>query len=185
MISGTMLAQVINFLFNIYLTRVYSPVSFGKFSLFMSVLSVCLVFSAFKLDIEIVKSDGAHKVYKNMVWAYQANILVSICSLFLFALLRYLNYFHLQDYSWIWVIAVFIIVFLQTSVQILWMYGIKNKLYSHQSQYKIYEALVMNISYVLVYRLKDLGLLIANIFSLIVNNGLLIMFFRKHLPILK
>lgn len=180
LITGTSLAQGINFLFNIYLTRIYAPEDFGKFFLFMNILSVIFIFSTFKLDIEIVKSANADEINNNVKLAYQINLLVSFVSVVLLLILWKWNFFNLHQFSLFWILSAFFIVYLQTSVQILWMYCVKQKLFSFQSKYKIFEALSLNIMYVLFQSLRSFGLLIANIFNLIITNFILVIGIKKH-----
>ncbi len=175
LITGTTLAQIINFLFNIYLTRIYLPESFGKFSLYMSVLSVFLIFSSFKLDIEIVKNSD-EEVHENIRRSYQANMMVSILSLLMFSLLWLLDVFNLRKFNSIWVLLSWVIIFFQTSVQILWMYCVKQKMFTFQSRYKIVEATGLNVFYLFLYGLKDMGLLLANVLNLLLTN--VILFFQ-------
>lgn len=181
LITGTTLSQGINFLFNIYLARIYAPADFGEFYLFMNVLSLVFIFSTFKLDIEIVKSSNIEQLNNNIQWAYRINLFVSLIALILLVTFWKLGLFNLNNFSLLWILSSFIIVYMQTSVQILWMYSVKQKLFSFQSRYKILEALSLNILYVLFQGLGSIGLLLANIFNLVLSNFILILGLKKHL----
>jgi O-antigen/teichoic acid export membrane protein len=177
-VTGTGIAQVINFLFNIYIAKIYLPNDFGKFSLFMNIVSLALIFSCFKLDVELVKVEEKD-VKKTMKDAFLITIATSIFFGLIFGVMYYLNFLNLKQYHFWWLIFFPIIIFLLTSVQIQLMYLVRLKLFNFQSKYRVAEALSVNVMYVVFAFMKDFGLLIANVISLIFDNIFLIIGLKK------
>ncbi len=180
LIGGTTIAQFLNFIFNIYLTRVYAPESFGEFSLYMSFISYFLICSALKLDIEIVKTENDTSNIL-LIRSLQSNLFFSFLSAMVFAIFRYFNLFNFGKLNSIWILLAFLIVFLQTSMQLFWMYCVKQQLFAFQGKIKIIEALLLNSFYVVFQKIQSLGLVLANFLTLIVTNIILIVRLKKSI----
>lgn len=180
MIGGTTIAQFFNFIFNIYLTRVYAPESFGEFSLYMSFISYFLICSALKLDIEIVKSENKTSNVL-LIRALQSNLFFSFLSAFVLAIFRYFNLFNFGKLNFIWILLAFLIVFLQTSMQLFWMYCVKQQLFAFQGKMKMIEALLLNGFYVAFHKIQSLGLVLANFLTLVITNIILIVRLKKSI----
>lgn len=178
LISGTVIAQAINFGFNIVLTRLYAPESWGIFSLYMNIISVFLIFTALKLDIEVVKCNDKDELNEIIKLAYQSNTILTLFFAIIFYFLRALNILDKNVFDIWWNIGVIVILFLQTSYQILWMYLVRERVFKFQKNFKVFEAISLNSFYLMFYHLKHLGLLFSNLIHLFISN--LILYLAVH-----
>lgn len=178
---GTVVAQVLNFIFNIWIARIYNAEDFGILAFYLITISIILVISCAKLDINIVTSKNVQNELKFLSIGFSISILFSILSGLLFPFLKVLEVSGFNSISWWWIISYPVSVFLLTGRQLLWMWGVKHKIFKALSIIYISENVVLNISYIFFSFLQNEGLLVANIISQFTVFLLLILVFRKNM----
>lgn len=106
LISGTVVAQLIPFLLQPILRRLYSPEEFGLFTLYFSIVSILSIFVTMNyqntISLPRKDSDGNALVMGNLLWAAILSVLVFAVFLLFHAFI--LHEFHLPNSfkKWIW-----------------------------------------------------------------------------------
>lgn len=170
LVSGTAVAQVINFGASIYLARVYLPDDFGAVSLFMAIVSFILVISCGKFDVAIVAARTQEDAAKLFSLSFLITLAVSILTLFCASTLVYFSIDIYKDsgiYSWLPYIAASVL--LLTGVQIFWMWNVREKKFGNISFVRIAEAVTMNGFAVLFKAMGAFGLLVGTLLSQLVS----------------
>lgn len=163
MLTGTALAQIINFGFSIYLTRIYQPNDFGSVSVFLSVVAIFLVFSCGRYDVAMVASKTEKDAYK--LFALASVVLYAVTFLLVIAA-GIIYFFHIDFYNgtivhkWLWYLPV--TVFITTQSYIFWMWKVRQKKFREISYIRVVEAVVISVVSVLLKSFSALGLLLAN-----------------------
>ena len=165
LISGTIITQLINLVFNIILTRLYLPESWGKLSFFLISCSVFLVISSFKLDINLVTAKDDGEIKKLLHYSFTFTFFIALLAFLFFSSLNIFSETTVKALEWWWIIGYLVCIYLLSSRQILWMLALKYKLFKLQSFTLIGEALLVNIISMILYKFGDIGLLIGNIIS--------------------
>jgi lipopolysaccharide exporter len=166
LVAGSALAQAINFAFNIYLARIYSPSSFGELSIFISIAAFILVFSCGRYDVALVSGKTDKQAYTLFTICFY---LVSAIALLSFPVIGFLYlcsinfYQNTAVYHWFYYLPPF--VFLVTGIQIINMWFIRQKKFRSISFVRIIETLTIGISSILLKNFYGLGLLLANLLS--------------------
>lgn len=160
LVSATALAQVINFGFNILLTRLYSPTDFGVLSVFMSLVSFVVVASAGKYDIALVAAPDREDA-QGLV---SAGLYITICVALLALIGVWMIYFiPISFYNtnpvhkWFYIIPLSVI--LLSSFQVLWMWNVREKRFKNISFIRPLEALVNNTLCIILKGYNELGLI--------------------------
>lgn len=182
LVSGTALAQIINFLFTIVLTRIYDSSEYGILSLYLSIVSIVLVFSSGKFDVAMVvarEEDDAPKLFSVSMWICA---LLSIATLLIVAIIHIFDlpvYKNQEVYQWLWCTP--LSIFLLTGAQMFWMWYVRKKDFNSLWWVRSIEALVLGIASVLFYKLGALGLLLATLLSQVSSFAFLgVIFFNRE-----
>lgn len=165
LISGTVIAQAINFGFNIVLTRLYAPESWGVLSFFLISCSIFLVISSFKLDINLITAKSEKEIKRLLNYSFTITFVVSIITFIIFLVLKIFSNTSVKTLEWWWIVGYLVSTYLLSGRQILWMLALKYKLFSLQSRTLIGEAFIVNSIATLFFYFEDLGLFIGNFFS--------------------
>ena len=162
LVSGTALAQVINFVFSTFITRIYTPDDFGAVSIFSSLVSFVLVISCAKFDVAIVAArerEDARKLFAlaNMIMVGTA-ILTLICSvcIYLFNVPFYANSVVRNWFCWSG-----LSVLLLTGGQVFWMWNVREKNFKNISFIRVLEALSAGLFSIVLKGFGAIGLLLA------------------------
>lgn len=169
LVTGTAVAQVINFLFSIVLTRVYSTAEFGTLSIFMSIVAVVLVFSSGKYDVAMVVArdeKDAPRLFSLGMWICAGIALVTALlagAIMLFDLPFYKGH---EVHSWLLWVPVSLV--LLTGGQMFWMWYVRKKNFKPLAGIRIAEAASYGLSALLLKSFDALGLLFATLTSQLV-----------------
>lgn len=164
LVSGTIFAQLINFITLPLLTRIYSPSDFSIFAVFLSVVSILSTISCLRFEIAIStpKKDG--EAFKLLLLALIINF---IFSLVLFILLTFkelinINIFNLDSYKFLWLIP--LAIFFSGTYTSLQYWLSRKKKYKIIAKTKIKQAFNGSLLQII------LGLLNFSIMGLIIGQ---------------
>src|SRR5688572_14178692 len=164
LVAGTAIAQGINFAFNIYLTRIYSPADFGALSVFLSIAACILVFSCGRYDVAMVaaktKEDAAKLFTLSFAFLFFLTLLLLplIASVYFFSIGIYKNS---EAYNWLYYIPLFI--FLVTGIQLFWMWNVRQKKFKNISFIRVIETVTLGLFSIGLKSFAGMGLLIASL----------------------
>jgi O-antigen/teichoic acid export membrane protein len=182
MVSATIIAQVVNFLLNIFLARVYTPDQFGVLSLFLSLTGFITVISCFKFDVAVVAAKTDDDARKLIALGLRINVIVSVL-IILLSLVNFLLaerglYAHEKIHDWLWFIGP--ASFFLTCTQLFWMWNVRSKRFNRISWVRIAEAVVNGGVALAAFSLGAWGLLSGAIASQIISVVLLFLVIRHH-----
>ncbi len=143
LISGSLTANTISFLFIPILSRVYSPSQFGEYSEYYSYISIIGIIASLRLDNAIIIAKDAEEEV--------SLILAAIFCLLFTMLIVFISSLFWLEWNVLYGLGVLVIGFVQiyNSVQI------KNSAFSNISTYRIISSLAFNVFAVsLVFMLK-------------------------------
>ncbi len=183
MVTGTALAQVINFAFSIYLSRIFLPSDFGAVAVFTSVLSFILVVSSGKFDVALVAAKENEDAKKLFTLSFVINLIISTLSLLAAALIYWLDIPILMDTparEWLYFFP--LSVFLFTGSQIFWMWMVRKKEFGGLATVRVLEALGLNITSILLKSWGAIGLFLGTISSQIISFICLLFLYKRKEP---
>jgi len=164
LVSATALAQVINFGFNVFLTRIYTPASFGALSIFTSLVGFILVVASGKYDIALVVAtdrDEAKGLLTVGTWLTFISALVCLIASWVI----YMVPIHFYDQSvvrnWLYLIPV-AVIFLSL-FQLFWMWNVREKKFKTVSFIRPLEAFINNGLCILLKGYQATGLLLGSL----------------------
>lgn len=166
LVAGTAIAQGINFAFNIYLTRIYSPADFGALSVFLSIAACILVFSCGRYDVAMVAAKTNEDASKLFTLSFAILLFLTllllpvIASVYFFSIGIYKNN---EAYNWLYYIPLFI--FLVTGIHLLWMWNVRQKKFKNISFIRVTETITLGLFSIALKSFAGLGLLIASLLS--------------------
>lgn len=141
LVSASVLAQAVNFFFNIILTRIYTPEHFGYLAVFLSFTSFITVFSAGKFDVALVASsndEDARKLFSLSFWV------LSITAAFAFIVIVIIKVMDLYTApvisDWLYYLVPSIIFL--TGFQICWMWNVRIKNFKNIAGVRVLEPIV-------------------------------------------
>ncbi len=160
MTAGAGIGQIINFFITAYLARLYTPVHFGFLATFVSLSSLIVVAASAKYDVAIVVS----KTRKEAIGLFRLAIWISLAVSFITTIcLNLLQPFiqpHLnqsENYNWLFLLPLHI--FFLSTVQICWMYNLRNSVFKELSFIRIADPLLTGLFSIIFLPLGALGLI--------------------------
>jgi lipopolysaccharide exporter len=166
LVSGTAIAQVINFGASIFLARIYKPDDFGAVSLFTAIVSFILVVSCGKFDVAVVAAKTEEDAKRLFSLSFFINLFVSLLTLACAAIIIYFSLDVYKDtavYEWLPLVSCSVLFL--TGVQILWMWNVRKKNFGNISFVRIAEAVTMNGFAILFKAAGAFGLLMGTLLS--------------------
>ena len=171
LIGGTIVAQLIPLLLQLYLRRIYTPEDFGAFSIYFNLLSVFIIFCSLRYEAAVV-------LPKNDVESI--NVLsLSLLLTFSFGLLFliFLFFFNNEFCEWVnfphkYAIYLYLLPFsavLFSAYQILNYWLVRNKLFKSSAINKVSRRFFEGITQVGLGRIKSSGLFIGDFIGNLAN----------------
>ena len=175
---GMVIAQIINILGLLILSRLYDTHEFAMLALFSAIAAIILSFSTFKLDLAIVKHIDINTREVLLKTALQSNFYISIIVSFcLFIWAQYDQQLNLE-----FVLSILIYLITCGTNQSLTYFFNSEKDYSPIAVSKIIVALFnIFIAVTLWYIIPEIGLIIAMTVANLVSCLYLIFLFRKKI----
>jgi O-antigen/teichoic acid export membrane protein len=150
LVSGTVLAQVIAFLFQLITRRLYSPKDFGAFSVYFGITSILIIISTLQLHKAIVLPKTDHEASKLTGLGIQLSIAINLLIFIVFILAgKYLMQwidFPLAYKFWFYFIPIQVVFF--SCVQVLNFWLIRKENYKASSIAKVVRRKAEGISQV-------------------------------------
>jgi O-antigen/teichoic acid export membrane protein len=177
--SASVLAQIINFGFNIFLARVYLPEHFGNLAFFLSITSFVIVLSAGKFDVALVASDNDEDAKKLLSLSFVVLFFVSLAILIVTLIIKIFNLYTdpvISDWLFYLVPSV---IFL-TGFHSLWMWNVRFKNFKKISYVRVMEPIVNGGLSLVFASLFSYGLLIGTLLGQLVSFVLLILIVLKN-----
>lgn len=174
LVSATALAQVINFLFNIVLTRLYTPEQFGSLSVFIAIVSFLMAFASAKFDVAIVATQDEQDAKKLFALSFWFTFIVSGLVL-LWLILTSLFHLPQNEVMEKWKFFIVPSVIFLTGFQICWMWNVRIKNFKRISVIRVTETLVNGGMSVLLAGITLSGLLFATLSGQFVSFVLLLL----------
>lgn len=174
LVTGTALAQVINFAFSTFLTRLYTPGDFGAISVFSSIVSFVLVISCAKFDVAIVAAKNDKDAAKLFSLSFLITVLVSVLTVVAAFIVYFFSIDMYKDspvHDWLYLMPLSVLFL--TGGQVLWMWNVRNKNFKNISAIRVIEALSAGAFAVLFHKMGPLGLLLSMLVSQLVSFGAL------------
>ena len=182
--SSSFIAQGINFVFNIFLARIYLPEYFGTLSVFITIVGFISVLSSGKFDVALVAATDDKDSKKLFALSFLVLIglsvicLIGITIIYLFDL----NVYQGQAvHSWFYFIIPSM-VFL-TGTQVFWMLNVRDKNFNKISYVRIVEASTTGISCLLLFSLAAKGLLFGTLMGQMISFVLLAIIVFRNYPL--
>lgn len=179
--TGTFIAQIINFVFNIYLTRIYSPSEYGIYSYFMYIVSIILVFSTLKLDISIVTGLSEEKSDVYLRSGFIISIILGVISFIVFFLITQFTDVLKFEYDFVWSLFVLFNIIVLSGNQLMWMKLVRNKNFAVQGKLRVIESLITNILLILLCGYQSKGIASSYILSSLVIFTILVVLLNQSL----
>ncbi|MEO6882918.1 MAG: oligosaccharide flippase family protein [Bacteroidia bacterium] len=164
--SATVIAQIVNFLFNIFLTRLYTPEEFGSLSIFLSLISFITVLSTAKFDVAIVASSSNEDAQKLFSLSFFVLLLITIISSLVISIVYLFNlsfYKGTEVHNWLFFLIPSVVML--TGTQICWMWNVRNKNFKKIAFVRIVEAVFNGSISVLLVSMCAKGLLFGVLFG--------------------
>jgi O-antigen/teichoic acid export membrane protein len=179
--SSSFVAQGINFLCSIFLTRLYLPEYFGTLSVFLILVSFIGIVSTGKFDVALVAArdnSDAKKLFSLsflVLFAVVILCFIGISIIYLFDL----NFYKGQPVrSWLYFILPSL-VFL-TGTQVFWMMNVRDKNFQQISYIRIAEAMTNGGLQLILFSLAANGLLIGTLVSQFISFIILAWIVRRN-----
>jgi O-antigen/teichoic acid export membrane protein len=168
LLTGTGLAQVITLLASPILSRMYTPVEYGVFTVFVSVASAIAVIASAKYELAIMLPKYTNQAVNVLFIALYVCIATSLSIGFLVLIAELLNYFGFISLAaiwvhWLWFLPFFIFFVACYQAFNMWMVRVKN--YKGMSASRIFNSLFNNGFAVLfgVFKFGAWGIFLANL----------------------
>jgi len=171
LIGGTVLAQLIPLVLQLYLRRVYTPEDFGAFSVYFNLLSVFIIFCSLRYESAVVlpKNDI---VSKNVL-----SLAILLTVFFGFLLFLFLLFFKHQFCEWVnfptrYVNYLYLLPFsamLFSVYQILNYWLVRNKLYKSSAINKVSRRFFEGLTQVLLSGFRSSGLFMGDLIGNLAN----------------
>ncbi len=182
--SSSFIAQGINFVFSIFLARIYLPEYFGTLSVFLTLAGFINVVASGKFDVALVaaKTETDAKMLFNLSF-----IVLAIISVLSFLFIGFIFIFDLPVYehqevrTWLFYLL-FSIVFL-TGTQVFWMYNVRQKNFKKISYLRIVETLVTGVGSLAFMHLFSKGLLFGTLAGQAITFILLAIIIFNNTPL--
>ena len=176
LVSGTAISQIVVIATAPILSRMYSPIDFGIFATYFSIVSAIIIFSSGRYELAIVLPEKDEEAINLFAIAFLINILVSVISLIisLIVIAFFTARLHLSENIIFWLYFIPVFVFLIGSYQVLSNWAMRSKNYKSISYYRISNSLTTvfsNIGFGVLLSGEAglfIGNLIGNILSLFV-----------------
>jgi O-antigen/teichoic acid export membrane protein len=164
--SSSFVAQGINFVFSIFLTRLYLPEYFGTLSVFLIIVGFIGIVSSGKFDVALVAAKDNKDAKKLFALSF---IVLFALVLLCFIIINVIYLFDLNFYkgqpvrSWLYFILPSLIFL--TGTQVFWMLNVRDKNFKQISYIRIAEALTNGGLQLVLFSLAANGLLIGTLVS--------------------
>jgi O-antigen/teichoic acid export membrane protein len=182
LVSGTALAQVVNFAFSILLARLYTPADFGVLSVFLTIVSFAIVVSAGKYDVALVASQNREEA-KGLA---SLGIIITIIAAVLTLLGVWIVYatpinIYQQNPVRRWFYFIPVSIMLLSVFQVLWMWNVREKRFKSISFIRPLEAFVINGLCIILKGYKAFGLLAGTLSGQFISASIItVMSFSKE-----
>jgi len=170
---GTLIAQVIPVLVQIFLRRVFDAEIFGVYAVFLSIVSIIVVFASLRFELAIVlpqkDKDASSILVLSILISLTINIIIAL--IFLFFNKSLCALFNIPNSYSKWIYLIPISAFLLGAYQSLNYYLIRKQAFKSSALNKIWRRLIEGIIHVLFGVLKiPIGLVIGDIAGSMANN---------------
>ena len=156
LINGTIISQIINAIMSPFMSRLYSPEDFGKYSTLTAIILIVTVIANGKYDLAIMDSKDNDKERKA---TYYGGMLLTISSCLVILLFGgMLAIFNCINYSLLDIIAIATFTFFSSNNSIINIWLNKNGLYKQISRNRIIYSSV-NFFGVILFGILKLGYL--------------------------
>ncbi|MBX3164409.1 MAG: oligosaccharide flippase family protein [Bacteroidetes bacterium] len=182
LVSASILAQVVNFSFNIVLTRIYTPEQFGYLSVFMAIVSFITVFSAAKFDVALVASNNdedAKKLFSLSFWVLIFTSVIALLGVIVVKIFHLYNTPVVSD----WLFYLIPSIIFLTGFQICWMWNVRIKNFKNISGIRVIEPIVNGTVSLLLVGFSSIGLLFGTLAGQFISFVLLLIIVFKKFPL--
>ena len=182
LMSGTVLSQAIPLLFSVILARVYAPELYGAYFVFLSLLSIGLIFATGKFELAILIANDDEEALSLLNAAaftavFVCIFLLVIVVLFMHSLSNMLNF---QGYG-LWLFFVPLSLLLSSVNEVFYYWHNRHKRYRILANAKILQSSVSSILQLI------LGLTFANsgglIYGLMCGQFISLVFLYYHIRV--
>lgn len=185
LVSGTAVAQAIPILISPILTRIYSPESFGIFSVYLGMISVLSVIASARYELAIVLPEKDEDAFNIVAVSFIIVLCFSIVILFVFLVFRslivnLLGNERIGEYFPLVSLSIFLIGF----YQILNNWLVRVKMFKAISISKIGQAVSNSVAKLSFgfFQMKDSGLILGDIVGQV---AILVILFKQSFKNLK
>lgn len=140
LINGTVISQVINIIMSPFMSRLYSPEDFGKYSTLSAIIIIATVIVNGKYDLAIMDSNDTDKERKATY--YGGMILTIMSCLVIFIIGCLLSITKCINYSLLDIILIVIFIFFSSNNSIINIWLNKNGFYKQISRNRIIYSLI-------------------------------------------
>jgi len=181
--TGTVIAQILLIAASPILTRLYTPLEFGAFSLFITVIAIFSPIINGRLELAIVLPKE-HKEALNI--AFLALIFNLIFNVFFFLIISFaknwINTFLNSKYLGLWIFLWPLTLFLLGIFNILLYISTRFELYKLISQVKVYRSIALLVIQIVLGFLNFglSGLIIGFVFSIFIANMSLLTYLLRY-----
>lgn len=169
LINGTIISQIINVIMSPFMSRLYTPEDFGKYSTITAIIIIVTVIANGKYDLAIMDSkDNAKQrkdtYYGGMIFTITISFIILLCGI-VFSILSWINY------SIIDVLAIAIFTFFSSNNSIVNIWLNKNGFYKQISRNRIIYSAVNFIGILIfgIFRFRYLGIVFSVFFAYLIQ----------------
>lgn len=162
LISGSIIAQLLNFLASPILTRIYSPEEFGEYMLFLSIAGLFTATINGRYDMMIVSAEDKH-LFSLIRVSLFISIIIALLSTFVFSIIIFrTDFINLPTYSF--VLFFFTIIFYGL-INVITSYNNRLEEYKLISEFTVIRSIVQNLGGIILGALGSgyLGLTVSYI----------------------
>lgn len=173
LISGSILAQLVSILMQPLIRRLFSPSDFGVFTVYMSIVGICIIFSSLKYDDAIVlpraDKESINLLGLSLILNFSINIIIFIT--FICAGKRLIGFFNLpKDFPSVIFLVIPFGVFLSSSYGALNSWLIRKQKYVAVSVNKLVRRSTEGASQVIIASFRQSnGLIFSDIIGQAAN----------------
>jgi O-antigen/teichoic acid export membrane protein len=182
--SSSFLTQGINFIFNVFLARIYLPEYFGTLSVFITIVGFISVLAAGKFDVALVATTDDSDSKKLFTLSFLILISVSIITLIGVSIIYLLDvniYKGQPVHDWFYFIVLSMIFI--TGSQVFWMLNVRDKNFKNISYVRIAEAFTTGLLSLLLFKLAAKGLLFGTMAGQMISFILLSVIVLRKFPL--
>ena len=181
--GGTGLAQLINVISLPILSRLYSPVQFGEFTVFFAALTVISAFSTLRYEAAILNE----KKYSKAKGSFILTIVSGLFVLFFLSIITMISYIFNLDFfglSWLYLLLLFINIILFNIFTALYSWCNRQKKYGYLAKGRIY-ATIFVVTFSIIFGYIDFSGVNGLIIGSLVGMSFNVLFLSKKINLKK